>query len=339
MMDLETFIIIVYVWVDEWYQQEIASLKQKRGRPPKMSDSEILTLALVSQWRVGVPWQSERGFIRYAHAHLTHLFGTLLQRSAFNHRVRHLYGVLVRLQTTLARRLHEATDLYEVVDCIALPAYSLGHSKRQSTHWFWSSATKGWARGTWFIGHKLLMSVCRSGAITGWLIGAGHLNDRWLLEGLLSGRQRTPQLREPTHPIRSGKQRHTPPPVGFIGAWAAVGKRSAYPYLADKGFNGYRWVAHWGQHYQAVVVTTPHDNARSERPWTRSEKKAFASHRQIIETVFARLVLAFRIKQHQAHSITGLYTRIAAMTCAYNMALLINRLYQRPGGSLVSLIC
>jgi hypothetical protein len=337
-MDLGTFITTVYVEIDDWYKEQVREMKPRRGRPPIMSDSEVLTLAVVGQWRVGVPWQSERGLIRFAHQHLKSMFPTLLERSAFNYRVRQLYGVLVRLQQYLAQKLRRRTDLYECVDCIDLPAYTLGHGKRQKTHWFWFSATKGWARGGWFIGHKLLMGVDRSGAVTGWVIGAGHMQDRWLLEGLLSARNGCPQVVEPKRRIKSGQRGHTPPPAGFLGGWTAAGLQTACPYLADKGFNGKRWSTHW-RRYNATVISPPVINAKNEPLWTRSERKAFAGHRQIIETVFARLVTVFRLKSHQTHSISGLLARMAAITVAYNTALYINRQLNRAAGELVTLIC
>ena len=46
-MDLEAFFTTVYVRVDDWYKEEIAALRSKVGAPAQMSDSEVLTLALV----------------------------------------------------------------------------------------------------------------------------------------------------------------------------------------------------------------------------------------------------------------------------------------------------
>ena len=57
-----------------------------------MSDSEVLCLGLAAQRRSGVPWKTERGILRYVHKHLRHLFPTLLSQSAFNRRLRRLWG-------------------------------------------------------------------------------------------------------------------------------------------------------------------------------------------------------------------------------------------------------
>src|SRR5690606_1695958 len=88
-MDLDTFLTTLYVLVDDWYKARIEPLMPRRkGGQQQMSDSEGMTVALAGQWRVGVPWQSERGVVRYMHPYGRGWFPTMLERSAFNERVR-----------------------------------------------------------------------------------------------------------------------------------------------------------------------------------------------------------------------------------------------------------
>jgi hypothetical protein len=64
-MDLDTFFTTLYVLVDDGYKGDIADRMQRRKAGKlKMSDSEVLTVALAGQWRIGVPWQSERPGLR-----------------------------------------------------------------------------------------------------------------------------------------------------------------------------------------------------------------------------------------------------------------------------------
>jgi hypothetical protein len=96
-----------------------------------LTDSEVLTLAIVGQWRVGVPWQSERGLVRWANSpEGKKMFPGMLQRSQFNERVRDLYGVLVQLQQDLAAWLTGPDAIYECVDCAPLPAFSNSQALR-----------------------------------------------------------------------------------------------------------------------------------------------------------------------------------------------------------------
>jgi hypothetical protein len=64
MLDLDTFMMMIYDKIADWYREAIAPVKPKRGRPPDFSDAEALTVAVLSEWRAGVPWQSERGCVR-----------------------------------------------------------------------------------------------------------------------------------------------------------------------------------------------------------------------------------------------------------------------------------
>jgi len=339
-MDLETFFTLLYVLVDDWYKADVVMHKPKTGgAKPRMSDSEILTLALAGEWRVGVPWQSERGLVRYIHANGLPMFPRMLKRSGFNKRVRHLWGAFILLQKVVADLLDNPEALYECVDTLPLPAFSLGQARRDKGHWLWTSTLGRGAYGEWFWGDHLLVAVSRSQAITGWLLGTAAINDRWLLEAFLSSRAGQPRLVEPARSPTDGRANYTWPPVGAIGPFQALGQAKDRPYLADKGFNGWRWACHWNTHYQATVITVPPDNAQTQAPWPPPWKVWLAHHRQIIETVFARLEQVFHIKHLNAHSRWGQYTRIAVKLAAYNIGLFINRLLGRSPGTLATLLC
>jgi hypothetical protein len=152
MLDLDTFIIMIYVFVEEWYQKHIAPIKPKRGRPSEFSDSEMLTVAILSEWRKGVAWDSERGCVRYLHQYYRDWFPHLPRRSAFNSRKRHLLGVYIRLQQALADWLEQGSgNLYESVDTLPLPAGSNRQYSQESSHWLWQSGI-GYSHQGWIWG-------------------------------------------------------------------------------------------------------------------------------------------------------------------------------------------
>src|SRR5690606_10277455 len=144
----------------------------------------------------------------------------------FNERVRHLYGVLVALQAALSEQLDALAVLFECVDSLELPAFSSGHAQRQKSHWLWESSLGRGAHGHWIWGDFVLMSVNAQGVITGWLLSSANMNDHWRLEALLSAGQGQPQLLAPPDRRAAGWRRPTPPPVGYIGGFQAVGKPS-----------------------------------------------------------------------------------------------------------------
>ena len=83
-LDLETFLTVLYVITDELYQQFVQpKLPAPGGQEPKFSDSEVLCLGLAAQWRAGVPWKTERGFVRYALKHLRPFLLGMTSQSAF----------------------------------------------------------------------------------------------------------------------------------------------------------------------------------------------------------------------------------------------------------------
>lgn len=338
-MDLETFLTILYVFVDDWYKEHILPHKPKRGGPPpRMCDSEVLTLALAGQWRVGVPWRSERGLVRYIHRHLMQLFPTMLQRSAFNERVRRLWGAFILLQQTVAEHLTVPDDVYECADTLPLPACSYAQWQREQGHWLWESTVgTGGTSGKHYIGDQALFIHNRQGAITGWLIGSAYIDDRWMMEGLLSARTGPLDLHGPVrHPSTSPKRRNQPP-LGHLGPHQAVGRWSPRPILADKGFNGWRWGEHWEQTYATRVITVPPKS--STQAWPKPLRRWLAHHRQIAETVYSHLVEVFGIKQLGAHSRWGQYTRVAAKMAALNIGMFINHWLGRPLLALPTLLC
>jgi hypothetical protein len=338
-MDLDSFFTLLYVIIDDWYKAQIMKNKPKVGRPVQLSDSEVITLAIACNWRCGVPWQSERGFIRYMLAHGKRLFPKLVNQSTFNQRSRYLYGAILQFQQVLVEWLEQPTDIYECVDLLELPAYSPGHALRQKTHWLWQS-TKGYgAHGQWFYGDWLLGSVTASGVITGYLIGTAQLDDRWLMEAFLSMCAGCPQLQEPSRKRARGWSRASPVPCGYIGGFQAVGVKKGRPYLADKGFNGLRWSSHWQQYYDAEVITVPFDHSKSEPVWTPHDKKWHAGRRQIVETVFSVLDTVFDIKHLNAHSRWGQLTRIACKVVGFNVGIFINRMMGRKYLFHATLIC
>ena len=337
-MDLETFLTTLYVYVDDWYKEDVRPhLVKHAGAEAQLSDSEVLTIALAGQWRVGVPWGSERGLVRWMQSHGRGMFPKMIGRSAFNARVRWLWGAFIYVQQALARRLESAADVYESVDCLGLPAHSNAQHMRENGHWLWESTMAiGGTNGRFYMGDTLLMSVLPQGAITGWLIGSGNVDDRWLLEAFLSARSGQPQLVGPAPSTHAAYAERAKPPLAHVGAFQAVGQVRAATYLVDGGFSSQRWLQHWCDAYQALVIAPPPSNAA--RAWSAHSRRWLSAHRQIVETVFAALTDVFGFKRLQAHSRWGQYTRLAAKCAAFNIGLFFNRLLGRPLFALATLI-
>ena len=87
-VDMETLLTIIYVLVDDWYQQHgVEMLKGKRGAKPTFSDSEVITLLLAMDY---LPYPGETQFLGFIRANHQALFPKLLDQSQFNRRARGL---------------------------------------------------------------------------------------------------------------------------------------------------------------------------------------------------------------------------------------------------------
>jgi len=335
-MNLDTFFTTLYCFVDDWYKREMADrMKRHAGPPLQMSDSEVLTVAIAGQLRVDAPWRSERGIVRYMLQNGRSWFPTMLKRSQFNRRVRNLWAAFVCLQQELAQLL-SGSALYEVVDCAPAPHCSLGQAISHDRHWLFGKKGRGGNHGGWYYGQQLLLCASNDGVVTGWMLGLANFDDRWLMEAFVSSRQGCKRLTEPELPRhRTYKTRRIPSPEAISPALCA-GQYRGLPYLADGGFSGPRWIRHWRGQYGAEVIAPPVSNTKGDKPskimrWLRK-------HRQIVETVIARLTQYFDLQRINAHSELGMLTRIAAKMAAYNIAILFNRQCGRPDGAIATLI-
>jgi hypothetical protein len=336
-MDLDTFITTLYVVIDDWYKQGMVRRMERHAGPAcKMSDSEVLTVALAGQWRSGVPWQTERGVVRYMQSHGRQWFPEMLGKSQFNQRVRELWSALVCLQQEVAQWLGTPAHEYECVDCTPLPVCSLAQALKHDRHWLSGERGHGGNHGGWYYGQQVLLSVTQCGAVTGWVVGPAASDDRWLMEAFLSTRRQQMQLIGPAQPPKKQPATSQVPCVDGFSPAITAGIDHDHPYLADRGFNGERWIQHWQAEYAMRVITAPPANAPNA--WDPTRLRWLAAHRQIVETVIARLTESFSLKRLQAHTEWGKITRLAATMAAYNLGCFFNRLLGRSDGALATLI-
>ena len=119
-LDLATFLVALYVIVDALCQSDIGPrMPACEGPPAQRSDSEVRCLGLAGQWRSGVPWQSERGLMRYVRTQLRYVFPPVLTQRAFKCRVRRLWGACILLQDAVAEQ--RAQGAYDGMDGFPLP--------------------------------------------------------------------------------------------------------------------------------------------------------------------------------------------------------------------------
>ena len=111
-MDLDSFLVSLYVLVEDWWKLDHSSEPSKAGRPALLSDPEVITLAIFAQWP---RFRSERDFWRFAWVHLRPYFPRLCSQSQLNRRIRALEPELRLLQRAFAQELSEPSVVYRVL--------------------------------------------------------------------------------------------------------------------------------------------------------------------------------------------------------------------------------
>lgn len=321
--EFDTFLVAVYTEVDTLYQTDLAAGRTVRpGSPPHMTDSEILTLLLIGQWR----GSSERALLRWAAAQLRAYFPVLLSQSAFNRRARRLGPVCTQLMVRLAETLGAATSPYQVVDTTPVP---LARQCRGQHHRLFADEAAVGVGGSdhqFYYGCALLLAVAADGPITGFVLGPANTQDRWLLDALLTWRV-TPYgvpwtvADIPRQHRRGGGGRTGPTGPRW---WPdSAGHPGTGVYLADRGFGGAAWLPHWEQDAAALVLTG--EPADLPAPLRR----AHHGWRQIIETVNGALAEVLHLAFPRARTMWGVVTRVAAKCAAFNLGIWCNRFLGR----------
>jgi hypothetical protein len=335
--DVDTFLTTVYCMVDDLYRTELLPQKpRRRGHRPQMADSEVLTLALLAQWR---PDRSERALLRYAQRFWRRYFPHLLSQSAFNRRVRDLASVLCRLGPAIAEQAPElvgGSPAYEALDGVGVPLLRRCRGRRHRCFGDEAALGRGGSDKAWYYGVELVATINASGLWTGFVYGPADTEERWLADALFCWRQdprQTPPRPQDLAPLlgsahRRGGQRRGP--TGPVAPRQGAGTASAVVYLGDLGFRGAAWRRHWAADYDAAVLTKDDYAARPTERDRRHARRWLSGLRQIAETGFNWLQQRFGLLYPRVRTGWGLRARLGAKLAAFNVAVCINHQLGRP---------
>jgi hypothetical protein len=299
MPDFETFVIAVYLLVDAFVHQECSAEPVHPGRPPGLCRAEVLTLALLAQLD---RFASERAFARFATTQLRALFPGLPDRSELNRAFRRQVDALERFGPWCAAQVVAATTPYEILDTTAWP---LRNPKRRGQSPLVAVVAIGRSlRLGWFEGVRVLVAVTPEGIITGCEVAPGNVQDRTLADAFLA-------------------QRAAPE-----SAVPSVGRALTGVYLADTGFAGRAAQRRWAEDYAAHVAAPPQPDSADR--WPAARRRWHTSARQIVETVFQRLLQGFRLERERPRTLGGILTRLAAKVGVHNALIHWNRQTGQP---------
>ena len=175
--DLDTLVIALYVMVDE-----LLGPRRGPGRPPKLSDAELVCLA-VAQVLLG--FGSERRWLRFAGQRLGHLFPYLPTASAYNRRLRRA-GPLVALTIgDLAAHTPSWGDQLRLVGSTPVPCAASRETVKRSA--LAGHAGYGYCKSHHrdFWGFRLYVLAAPDGLPVAWCLATPTLGEREVVAALL----------------------------------------------------------------------------------------------------------------------------------------------------------
>jgi hypothetical protein len=182
-IDIETLLTIIFVHVDDWYQEKGQHLlKGKAGRKPEFSDSEVITLMLAEEY---IPYPAETQYLGSIRANYGHLFPKLLDQSQFNRRARSLRYLVEALRRSWLLELGVTQATTYLLDTKPIPVLGYKRSKRRSD--FRGSAAYGYcaSRNLHYFGYKLVMITTLDGIPVIYDLVPANTDERQAAEAVL----------------------------------------------------------------------------------------------------------------------------------------------------------
>jgi hypothetical protein len=281
MLDLDSFLVSLYVLVDDWWKLKHSSEPPRAGRPALLTDPEVITLAILAQWP---RFRSERDFWRFAWAHLRPYFPNLCSQSQLNRRVRSVEPDLRDFQRAVARTLCGVSEVYHVLDTTLIPAIVRVRASRKGLFCGQATFGRSASKTEWVYGFKVALSVSPEGVICAFGLAEAASDDR---------------------------------PIGDF----LIIEDSQETYLADKGFTGVQWERRWLDLYGALVAATPKDNskrtwAKSDRRWASGKRQIIEGVIDQLKDIFA---LERHRAKTLGGLLARLAAKMAAYTCGQRL--------------------
>jgi len=284
--DLNTLLTALYVRIDD----DLAG-RVRAGRRPKLTDAELLTLA-VAQVLLGV--RSEARWLRLVPAALPGAFPYLPGQSGYNKRLRHALPQLKRL----IRMLAEDTDLWAdpvwLVDSTPVECARSRPTVLRSDLAGIAGYSYCASHSRWFWGLRLHLVCTPAGLPITWALADPKLDERQVLLCVLDHED------------------------------DLFTERPGLLLLADKGYIS----AELDEFLHARGAELLRPSLRNQRP--RPGQRLLAPVRQLIESVYDTLKGQLDLELHSGRSLTGVTARIAQRLLALTAAIWHNRATGQP---------
>jgi hypothetical protein len=183
--DLDTLATALYVTIDDdlAIHPEWAPLRPVVGIAPRLSDAELLTLAVL-QALLG--YTSEARFIRYAKTHLTGLFPYLPKRPGYNKRLRAATDMMRHVTAALTRRCVSFHDDVWLVDSTPVECGRSRETTKRSDLVGWATYGYCASHSRYFWGLRLHIIATPTGLPIAFALTGAKDNERDIASEMIS---------------------------------------------------------------------------------------------------------------------------------------------------------
>jgi hypothetical protein len=276
--DLETLLTALYVLIDD---HVIPSGQPRAGRPKKLSDAELVCLA-VAQVLLGA--RSEHHWLRLCYGRLGHLFPYLPHQPGYHKRVKAAAPLICTATMYLASLCPSQDGQLRLLDATPVPCATSRQTVRRSELAGWANYGYCAAHSRWYWGLKLYLLATPEGMPVTWCLADPKIGEREVAAELLDHARHSGAL----HP-------------GMI-------------VLADKGLAG-REMERYAADQVKVLL------ARPDRKDEKRRFGNLAGMRQWIEAIFGTLKDQLSLERHGGRTPAGVYTRTAQRMLALAAAI------------------
>jgi Transposase DDE domain len=280
--ELDTLLTALYVELEDRVLPRLGwSRDHRRGRKPRLTDAELLCLAVAQQL---LEIASERRWIRFARSHLAGMFPHLPGQSGFSKRLRKAGPLIAAVITELARDTPSWEEHLRLVDSTPLPCAASRETVKRSD--LAGDAGYGYcaSHSRYFWGFRLYLITTPEGMPVVWGLATPKLGEREVVQALLEA--------DTDHQLL----------------------RTGDVLLGDKGFAGREFETFLRDELGVHFV-------RPDRKDEPARFGKLARVRQWIESVFDTAKGQLTLEHHGGRILAGVYARVAARLLALAAAI------------------
>jgi hypothetical protein len=281
---MDTLATALYVRTDDLLKEspQLAPLRPAVGISPQLSDAELVTLA-VMQALLG--FTSEARWLRYARAHLGHLFPYLPQQPGYDKRLRAAAPLIRDYIRVLAASAAPWADDVWVVDSTPVECGRSRETARRSDLAGWAEYGYCASHSRYFWGLRLHLACTLQGLPVAFALAGAKADEREVLAGMLAA--------DP----------------GLLAG------RPGQALIGDKNY--------YGRDFEAVIaeagITLLRPARKGEPP--RPGSQFFKPLRQVIESVNETFKGQLDLEQHGGRTPAGVIARVLQRVLALTAAI------------------